>query len=306
METRAGYAVVGTFVLALIAGLVVAVLWVARGQLSQKQTTYDIYFASVASGLVEGSAVQISGVQVGRVAGVALDPRNPQRVRVTIEVRGDAPIRSDSVASIEMAALTGSAWIEITPGTSTAPPIQISEDQRYPVIWSRDSEIQKVVASLPDLLAKLTDLTDRVASVLDEKNRASLAGTLDNLQRVSAAAASHSDDIQRLLAESAADAQALRQTIDSMDHAVHQVDAATAQAGDTFREAGNTLRDVDALVKDNQAPLKEFTQNGLAEVRQLIARTETLVTEMTRAANSIERDPSSLIYGDRRQGYRPQ
>src|SRR5215469_15041407 len=115
METRAGYVVVGTFVLALIAGLVVAVLWVARGQLAQQQTTYDIYFATVAAGLVEGSAVQISGVQVGRVAAVALDPRNPQRVRVTVEVRGDAPIRSDSVASIEMAALTGSAWIEITP-----------------------------------------------------------------------------------------------------------------------------------------------------------------------------------------------
>jgi len=225
---------------------------------------------------------------------------------VTVEVRGDAPIRSDSVASIEMAALTGSAWIEITPGTSTAPPIQVSDDQRYPVIWSRDSEIQKVVASLPELLAKLTDVTDRLASVLDDKNRASLAGTLDNLQRVSAAAASHGDDIGRLLAQGADDAQALHQTINSMDHAVRRLDDATAQAGDTFREAGNTFRAVDSLVKDNQAPLKEFTQNGLGELRQLVARTETLVDSMTRAADSIERDPSSLLYGDRRQGYRPQ
>lgn len=306
METRAGYVVVGTFVLALIAGLVVAVLWVARGQLAQQQTRYDIYFASVTSGLVEGSAVQISGVQVGRVASVRLDPRNSQRVRVTIEVRDDAPIRSDSVASIEMQALTGSAWIEITPGSSTAPPIEISDDQPYPVIWSRDSEIQKVVASLPELVAKLGDVTDRVASVLDEKNRASLAAILDNLQRVSAAAASHSDDIERLLTESAADAQALREAIDNIDHAVKRVDAATAQAGDTFHEAGDTFRDVDTTVRDNQAALKDFTQNGLGELRRLVARTDTLVADMTRAVNKIGGDPSTLLYGDRRQGYRPQ
>ena len=306
METRAGYVVVGTFVLVLIAGLVVAVLWVARGQLSQQQTRYDIYFASVAAGLVEGSPVQISGVQVGRVAAVALDPRNPQRVHVTVEVRTDAPIRSDSVASIEIQVLTGSAWIEITPGSSTAPPIEVSDDQLYPVIWSRDSEIQKVVSSLPDLLAKLTDVTDRVASTLDEKNRASLAATLDNLQRVSAAAASHSDDIGRLLTESAADAQALREAINSIDHAVKRVDEATAQAGDTFHQAGDTFRDVDAVAKDNQAALKDFTQNGLGELRRLVARTDTLVTEMTRAVDKIGGDPSSLLYGDRRQGYRPQ
>ena len=306
METRAGYVVVGTFVLVLIAGLVVAVLWVARGQLSQQQTHYDIYFASVAAGLVEGSPVQISGVQVGRVAAVALDPRNPQRVHVTVEVRTDAPIRSDSVASIEIQVLTGSAWIEITPGSSTAPPIEVSDDQLYPVIWSRDSEIQKVVSSLPDLLAKLTDVTARVASTLDEKNRASLAATLDNLQRVSAAAASHSDDIERLLTESAADAQALRAAIDNIDHAVRRVDAATAQASDTLHQAGDAFRDVDTLVKDNQVALKDFTQNGLGELRPLVARTDTLVTEMTHAVDKIEGDPSSLLYGDRRQGYRPQ
>jgi phospholipid/cholesterol/gamma-HCH transport system substrate-binding protein len=178
METRAAYVAVGAFVLALIAGVVIAALWLAHGQLAQQTTRYEIYFASVASGLVEGSTVQISGVQVGRVVNVALDPRNPQRVRVTVEVRADAPIRSDSVASIEMQALTGSAWVEITPGSTTAPPIDIPEGQRYAVIWSRDSEIQKVVATIPELLAKLTDLTDRLASALDEKNRASIASTI--------------------------------------------------------------------------------------------------------------------------------
>ena len=50
METRAGYVVVGAFVLVLLAGLAAAVLWLAHGQFAQQQTRYDIYFASVATG----------------------------------------------------------------------------------------------------------------------------------------------------------------------------------------------------------------------------------------------------------------
>lgn len=299
METHASYVAVGAFVLAIIAGLVVAVLWLAHGQFAQQQTRYDIYFASVATGLVEGSPVQISGVQVGRVVMVALDPHNSQRVRVTIEVTSDAPIRSDSVASIDVQVLTGTASVGITPGTATAPPIENMDEQHYAVIWSRESDIQKAVSAIPDLLTKLTDLTDRLTSTFDDKNRAALAATLDNLDRVSAVAAARSGDLDRLIAASAADVQELHQTITSMNAAVVRVDGVAAQTGDT-------IRDIDKLVKDNQEPIKEFTQNGLEELRQLIGRTQTLVTAMTRAADTIGRDPSSLIYGDRRQGYRPQ
>jgi phospholipid/cholesterol/gamma-HCH transport system substrate-binding protein len=299
METRAAYVAVGALVLVLMAGLITAVLWLAHGQFAQPQARYDIYFATVAMGLVDGSPVHISGVQVGRVVKVALDAHDSQRVRVTIEVTADAPIRSDSVASIDVQTLTGSASVEITPGTATAPPIETVDDQDLAVIWSRDSDIQKVVQTIPDLLAKLTDLTDRLASTLDDKNRAALAGTLDNLNRISAVAAARSGDLDSLFKDSAADAKELHQTIASMNAAVERVDGVAAQAGDT-------LHDVDKLVKDNQGPLKDFTQNGLVELRQLLGRTETLVTAMTRAADTIERDPASLIYGDRRQGYRPQ
>jgi phospholipid/cholesterol/gamma-HCH transport system substrate-binding protein len=299
METRAAYAVVGAFVLTLIAGLVVAALWLANAQFSQGKTRYDIYFASVSTGLVEGSPVRISGVQVGRVIGVVLEPNNPGRVRVTVEVVGDAPVRSDSVASIELTGITGGAAVEISPGTPNAPELQVQEGQRYAIIWSRDSEIQKVVANLPELLAKITDLSDRLASTVDEKNRAALAATLDNLSRVSAVAVARSAEIDHLIADSATDAKELQKTIANINAAVAHLDQVVI-------EAGGTVKDLDKVVKDNEKPLKEFTSNGLDELRQLIARAQGLVTAMTRAADSIERDPSLLLYGDRRQGYRPK
>jgi phospholipid/cholesterol/gamma-HCH transport system substrate-binding protein len=299
METRAAYVAVGTFVLALVISLVVVVLWLAHAQFNEDKARYDIYFASVGTGLVQGSPVRISGVQVGRVMRVALDPQNPARVRVTIEVGADAPIRSDSVASIEITALTGGAAVEITPGSMKAPPIQNAEDGRYPVIWSRESDIQQVVASIPDLLAKITSLAERLSATVDDQNRAALAATLDNLSRVSAVAAARSNEIDRLFVDGAADMKDLKEAIASINDAATRIDKVAVQAGDA-------VRDIQGVVRENRAPLRQFTENGLDQLQQLLAQANTLVTSMTRTMDSIERDPSSLLYGDRRQGYRPQ
>lgn len=299
METRAAYVAVGTFVLALSIGVLIAVLWLAHAQFNEAKTRYDIYFAYVGTGLGQGSPVRISGVTVGRVIRVGLDADNPGRVRVTVEVNADAPIRSDSVASIEITSLTGGAAVEITPGSKSVPPIQLSSNDPYPIIWSRESDIQQLVASFPQLLNKVTDLTARLSDTLDDKNRAALAATLDNLSRVTAVAAAHSNDIDELLVDGARDMKDLKQAIASLNQAAVRVDTLAANAGDA-------VKDFRGLVRDNRAPIKDFTQNGLDELRQLLAQTSTLVETMTRTMNSIERDPSLLLYGDRRQGYRPQ
>ena len=299
METRAAYVAVGTFVLALSIGVVIAVLWLAHAQFNEAKTRYDIYFAYVGTGLGQGSPVRISGVTVGRVVRVGLDSDNPGRVRVTVEVDGDAPIRSDSVASIEITSLTGGAAVEVTPGSKSAPPIQMTGTEPNPIIWSRESDIQQLVASFPQLLNKVTDLTVRLSDTLDDKNRAALAATLDNLSKVTAVAAAHSNDIDQLIVNGAADMKDLKQAITSLNDAAVRVDTLAANAGDA-------VNDFRGLVRDNRAPLKDFTQNGLDELRQLLAQTSTLVATMNRTMNSIERDPSLLLYGDRRQGYRPQ
>ncbi len=299
METRAAYVAVGAFVLVLLLGLVVAVMWLAHGQFNRKMVRYDTYFARVVTGLVDGSPVRISGVQVGHVVNVALDPKDPSRVRVTMEVAANAPIRSDSVASLEVQPLTGSAAIEITPGSIKAPPLQVKDGQKYPVIWSRESEMQMLVQSLPHLLENIVTVTDKLSQVMNEKNRAALTDTLANLNRVTSVAAAHSDDIDRLLNESAADAKALRQTIGAMNDAARRLDKVTDQAG-------VAIRNINGMVQENRRPLRDFTRNGLDELRQLVANTQILVRAMTRTVDAIDRNPSRLLYGDQRGGYRPQ
>jgi phospholipid/cholesterol/gamma-HCH transport system substrate-binding protein len=71
-------------------------------------------------------------------------------------------------------------------------------------------------------------------------------------------------------------------------------------------QTNTALRNMNAAVQENRAPLKDFTQNGLQQFQQLAVDLRSLVAELSRTVNSLERDPSRLIYGDRREGYRPQ
>lgn len=299
METRASYIAVGMFVVALLAGLVVAALWFARGQLNENTTRYETYFASVGSGLSAGSAVRVNGVQLGRVVDVALDPDNPTRVRVTMDISSNAPIRSDSVASLEIQSLAGTTAIEINAGSKTAPPIAVHSDQSYPVIWSRESNLSQIVDAVPNLLLKLTRLLDSLQDAVNDKNRQALGETLDNLAQLTAVASAHREDLARLLQDSATDARDLNQVIANLNDITKKLN----QIAD---EANTTMRNANATVQENRTPLKDFTQNGLQQFQELAVDMRSLVAELSRTINTLDRDPSRLIYGDRREGYRPQ
>lgn len=299
METRASYVAVGVFVLSVLMGLFVAALWFAHGQLSEHAKRYETYFASVGSGLSQGSPVRVSGVQLGHVVSVALDPDDPARVRVSMDIDASAPIRSDSVASLEIQSLAGTTAVEITPGSKDAPPIVVRADQHYPVIWSRQSNLQQVVDAVPDLITKVAALTDRLGELVGDQNRQALADTLANLSRLSAVAAAHREDLAHLLQDSATDAHDLHQAIANLNDATQKLD----QIADQTR---TTMHNVNGMVQDNRGALKDFTQNGLQQFQQLAVDARSLVAQLSRTVDTLDRDPSRLLYGDRRQGYRPQ
>ena len=67
METRSNYIMVGAVTVALLAGTLLFIVWLAG--LSNKATKcYDIYFSQAVGGLNKGSNVTFSGVPVGHQA----------------------------------------------------------------------------------------------------------------------------------------------------------------------------------------------------------------------------------------------
>ena len=121
METKANYVAVGAFVLACVIGLVVTVLWLAGVQYSQEYTYYQASFKGSVTGLGKGTPARYNGIEVGRITNLEFDPKDPQRVIVTMQLQPKLNIRDDSVASIDSQGLTGGTFVEITGGTAASP-----------------------------------------------------------------------------------------------------------------------------------------------------------------------------------------
>jgi phospholipid/cholesterol/gamma-HCH transport system substrate-binding protein len=232
-------------------------------------------------------------------------------VRATIEVdQTTTVIKSDAVASLEIQGLTGTAFIEITGGSQNASPVQRREGERYPVIASRPSGLQQVVMSAPEALTRLIDVADRLSLLFDEKNRAALAETLENLRRLSAVAAARAGDVDSALGDAAASMRELRGTVVEL----HQLVAKGGEGRDTLssidgaaRKLDRLVEHLDTLVQENRQPLRDFGQNGLNQMSQLLIESRTVVANLNRITDEIQRDPTRFFFGgDRRQGYQPR
>src|SRR5215472_14269050 len=215
METRGRYILVGVFVLTLLVGIFVSIVWLTRGQFQREGQIYDIFFRGSVSGLSEGAPVRYKGVLIGRVLTIRLDPENVERIRVRIEVDTGTPIKEDAVASLELQGITGQAFVQITGGSNASPPVATPPGRSYPVIASRPSQLEEVVASAPELLNRFIRLTDHLNALLSEENRTAITRALSDLDTVTSAMARRSQDIDHMIGDAAATMAALREASES-------------------------------------------------------------------------------------------
>jgi len=128
--------VVGFFL--LLGLLALGYLAIKLGKMEVLGTSgYTVYarFATVA-GLRTGSAVEIAGVEVGRVERIRL---KDYQAHVALRIDGDVALPEDSIVSIRTKGLIGEQFVKISPGgsqrlipaegqiTETEPPVDLIE-----------------------------------------------------------------------------------------------------------------------------------------------------------------------------------
>ncbi|GAA3252132.1 hypothetical protein GCM10020258_08460 [Sphingomonas yabuuchiae] len=206
METRSNHVLVGSVVLILLAVLAIFTVWIARlGGTSEKE--YDIFFRQSVDGLAKGSAVTYSGVPSGQVKEIALWRPDPQFVRVRVAVNEQTPILQGTTASIS-ASFTGTSTISLDGARKGAPPITCPQPENkticpygVPVIPTKQGGIGAILNSAPQLLERLSTLTERLTGLLSDRNQASIAGILDNTNRLTDALADRGPEIAATLAQ---------------------------------------------------------------------------------------------------------
>jgi phospholipid/cholesterol/gamma-HCH transport system substrate-binding protein len=289
METKANYVAVGAFVLACVIGLVVTILWLAGAQYSQEYSYYQANFQGPVTGLGKGTVTRYNGIEVGRITNLEFDPANPQRVIVTLQVQPSLNIREDSVASIDSQGFTGTSFVEISGGTANAPLLVAKEGQRYPVIRTRQSTFAQLAQSAPEVLAKLNVVASRLTDLLNDDNRRAISHVLANLDETTQVIARRSADIDATIANANKAMVNLTEASNSLRPTLQQVDM-------TVRKYGMVADNANAFV----------TGDGLAQLSDLVGEMRRLVGNLDQLSDQLNREPTKLLFGDRRKGYEPK
>jgi phospholipid/cholesterol/gamma-HCH transport system substrate-binding protein len=289
METQANYVAVGAFVLACVIGLVVTIMWLAGVQYSQEYAYYQASFKGSVTGLGKGTVTRYNGIEVGRLTDLQFDPNDPQRVIVTMQVQPNLNIREDSVASIESQGFTGASFVEIAGGTAQSPLLVAHEDQRYPVIRTKQSTFAELQQSAPQVIAKLNVTASRLNDLLSDNNRNAIARVLANLDETSQVIARRSADIDATIANANKAMANLTDASNNLRPALDKVDL-------TVQKYGKVADDADAFINGD----------GLAQLSDLIGEMRRLVANLTQASDQLNRQPTKLLFGDRHKGYEPK
>jgi phospholipid/cholesterol/gamma-HCH transport system substrate-binding protein len=276
-------------VLACVIGLVVTIMWLAGVQYSQEYAYYEAFFKGPVTGLGKGTVTRYNGIEVGRITNLEFDPSDPQRVIVTMQVQPNLNIRDDSVASIESQGLTGGSYVEISGGTANAPPLVAQDDQRYPIIKTKQSTFAQLEQSAPEVVAKLSVATSRLNDLLNDNNRRSIAHILANLDETTQVIARRSADIDATIANANRTMANFNQASQSIKPTLEQVDL-------TVQKYGKVADDADAFINGD----------GLAQLSDLIGEARRLVGSLDQFSDQLNRQPTKLLFGDRRKGYEPK
>jgi phospholipid/cholesterol/gamma-HCH transport system substrate-binding protein len=310
MEPKVNYIVVGAFVVFLGTAVLAGILWLGKTDLRDAHDRYDAYMRESVAGLSVDSTVKYRGVDVGRVKAIALNPDNPEEVRLSLDILRGTPIKTDTIAVLETQGLTGLATINLTGGSRDAPPLQAQPGQEYPVIktgpslfFRLDEAISRLLSEkgLTKLLSDLDQLAKAASEVIDEENRTRLKQTLKDLSDVAQTVASHKEQLDRGLTGAERSADHLAKMTASLDEQVPVLLARISRSAAALQkltdELAMTGKAVGTLITETKPEVEQFSRQTLPETAALVAELRQLTGTLNRVARDLEREPNALVFG---------
>ena len=253
---------------AVIAGALLGLVLVVFGGLHfwRDRNHYGVVFSETVYGLESGAEVYLNGVRVGSVKDVSIDRQDIRRVRVTIEVDDETPVRADTRAYLQIAGITGLKVIDLRGGSPGAP--ELADGATIPVGVSTLDKLEQQASTMADqageLMTRANHIVQRADTVVDQL-AGPLADVTTNLARASAA-------LDTTIRENRA---AVRTTLADISEAARQVGELVPNAGDVIAQLRDAIRTDNAQLRSAMVDIRQASRTfkDLArEVRQKPSR----------------------------------
>jgi phospholipid/cholesterol/gamma-HCH transport system substrate-binding protein len=327
MENRSNHILVGSVVMAMLVAIVAFIIWLSQAS-GDNDKHYDILFPQAVDGLAQASAVTFSGVPVGQVESINLQPNTPELVRVRITVKPDTPILVGTTATIKGVGFTGVSAIQLDPPDGkpgrrresreiACPAVNPQRACPYgvPIIPTKAGGITALLNSAPELIENVTRLTARLTELLGDRNQASIAAILANTQVISKNLALRSDEIAATMAEARI---AIRQAGDAAERFGRLADTTNglldrdarpliADLRRTVQSANSSMKSLDSLLGEAKPGVQTFSTRTLPEVGQLVRDLRTTTQSLKDISERLDQQGiGGVIGGEKLPDYRPQ
>ena len=309
MENKSNHVLVGGVVLALVAIALGFTIWLA-GFGGTNEKTYDILFKTSVDGLAKGSAVTFSGVPVGKVDDIAVMPDQPELIRVRINVKNDTPVLQGTNATIAGVGFTGVSQINLDGAVQGAPPIDQPGPFGYPLIPPKQGGLGAVLANAPQLLDRLTVLTERVSDLLNPTNQKSITGILDHIDTLSGSLADRGPEIAATLAQARV---AIQQAGDAAQKFGTLADTTNANIGPILTNlnsavdsAKHSMANLDSAITDAKPGIKALSTQTVPAINQLVRDLGETAASLSALSGRLDTvGATGLIGGPKLPDYKP-
>jgi phospholipid/cholesterol/gamma-HCH transport system substrate-binding protein len=308
----------GIFMAAGLTVLVGGVVVLAGLKLVESRDQYTVRFKEIGvslNGLDVGSPVKYSGIQVGRVEEVRIDPDDVSVILVEVSLDEDTPVAEDSVANLGSQGITGLKFIELSRGSSRARVREPGED-----IPPGSSLFDNLAQKADQIAGKVEIVLDRLAAVVTPEMAERLSSLLQSsdqlIRTLNGVLEDNRESLKTLAVQVSATSEQIRQLSVELATTAKRANALMAEATVVLRNAKETPVALNAFLVQGTGVLKqsqillgpEGLQRTMARVNAIMAQTQRQVVETiglfreaaenaNAFAEKIREDPSLLLLG---------
>lgn len=311
METRANFALIGAVVIAAVIAFAAFTLVLGQSQFNRDFDMYEIVFEGPVT-LEQGASVRFNGISVGEVTRVAIDRSNDRMVRTRIRVNSETPVRTDSVAAIDFAGITGLTFVQIRAGSPNARLLERVPGGPVPVIKSELNPLSEIFAGGAKVLETANASLENIGAVLSTENVEAFSGVLGNLDAITSSIAT--DD--SLVSEISATLASVRKASDAFSEASRafatlgrnadtQLAGLTQDVNTLVGDVRQTMTGVDELIATTNNTVGSAgtildgpATDAMADFRLASQDLRLLIQRLDGVARELEQNPQFIVTGD--------
>ena len=301
MENKSHALAAGTFVVLLLALVIALSVWLTRD--TRDLQIYELSSSDAVTGLQPQASVRYKGVNIGKVTAIGLDPQKAGNVLIQVAIDGQAPITESTFATLGFQGVTGLSFVQLDDKGESK--VELPRGGTPPArIPMRPSLLTKLSDQGEDLLAKLISGSNQVNTLLSDQNQQALMHAIDNMSQAAAGlqqlTATTNKALPQFLEEGRATLKVIQDTSDRVGDSADEAKRSAAsfkQTTERMNAKDGTLDQLARGVETLAVTGQTLNAASLPRLNRAVDDTARAARQVSRAVNSVNDNPQSLIFG---------